>query len=62
VLLGLDLFWIRGTVQAFLVPLWAPLGRTRILYIIATGITDHDALDAHLRVEMARNHFAARLH
>jgi hypothetical protein len=43
-LLILDVFWIRGTVLAFLVPPWAPLGRTSILYIKAKGITDHDAL------------------
>ena len=46
-LLVLDLFWIRGTVLAFLVPLRAPLGRTSILYIKAKGITDHDALHLH---------------
>ena len=47
VLLVFDLLWIRGTVLAFLVPLWAPLGRTSILYIKAKGIRDHDALDPH---------------
>ena len=47
VLLVFDLLWIRVTVLAFLVPLWAPLGRTSILYIKAKGITDHDALDPH---------------
>jgi hypothetical protein len=62
VLLVFDLLWIRVTVLAFLVPLWAPLGRTSILYIKAKGITDHDALDPHLRSEMVRKLFAARLH
>ena len=62
VLLVFDLLWIRGTVLALLVPLWAPLGRTSILYIKANGITDHHALDLHLRSEMVRQLLAARLH
>ena len=49
VLLVFDLLWIRGTVLALLVPLWAPLGRTSILYVKANGITDHHVLDLHLR-------------
>jgi hypothetical protein len=54
VLLVFDLLWIRGTVLALLVPLWAPLGRTSILYIKAIGIRDHHALDLHMRSDMGR--------
>jgi hypothetical protein len=36
-LLILDVFWIRGTVLAFLVPPWALLGRTSIPSIKAKG-------------------------